>query len=496
MDFATCLRHYKRPEIQKAIVDNAKGREVAVKFADKGFGKRPEILTYPAEVLDFAKKGVTSFHISEERWKDVQQLNTGLKKEAMDDLRSGWDLVIDIDSTDWNISRIATFLIAKTLQDFDVYRFDVKFSGNKGFHIGVPFETFPKYFGNQSTRTLFPDLPKKLATYLIDYINTNYITIKDNTVAFADKLTYTLEKLKEITDKDVVLELCTECHKPVEKNTQSGYRFVCPVCQSSIISEEDFCVCEKCNKMMGRFEEKKPLCSCGSKTSYKKFNPLSVIDVDTLLLSSRHLYRSVYSLHEKSGLASVPVPVEQILTFEKENAHPDKVVGVKHFLEPGQEQAESLFKKITEDPEQVRRLQREELKAQMKSEQNYQELMEKAPEELFPPCIHNLLKGVSDGKKRCLFVLVNFLQNVGWSYDDIEERIREWNKNNPEPLRENMVVSHLRYHKSRRIMPPNCSNHAYYKDLHLCTPDRVCKSIKNPVNYTKRKVLFSSDSKK
>jgi len=35
---STTLRYYKREDIQNEIVRNAKDREVAVKFGDKGFG--------------------------------------------------------------------------------------------------------------------------------------------------------------------------------------------------------------------------------------------------------------------------------------------------------------------------------------------------------------------------------------------------------------------------------------------------------------------------
>jgi DNA primase large subunit len=47
-------------------------------------------------------------------------------------------------------------------------------------------------------------------------------------------------------------------------------------------------------------------------------------------------------------------------------------------------------------------------------------LQEKLPESLFPPCVNCLLSGIKDGKKRGLFILVNFLTSVGWDYPDIE----------------------------------------------------------------------------
>jgi DNA primase large subunit len=77
------------------------------------------------------------------------------------------------------------------------------------------------------------------------------------------------------------------------------------------------------------------------------------------------------------------------------------------------------------------------------------------------------------------------LKCAGWSYDKIEERIKEWNKMNPEPLKEQIVNGQIKYHKRNkdRILPPNCSNKSYYSSMQLCMPDSFCKKIKNPVNY-------------
>ena len=59
------LLHYKRKEIQEAIVDDARDKEVAIKFGDGGFGKRPDVIRYPQDVMELAKQGATSFHASE-----------------------------------------------------------------------------------------------------------------------------------------------------------------------------------------------------------------------------------------------------------------------------------------------------------------------------------------------------------------------------------------------------------------------------------------------
>ena len=99
------------------------------------------------------------------------------------------------------------------------------------------------------------------------------------------------------------------------------------------------------------------------------------------------------------------------------------------------------------------------------------------------------MAGLEDGKKRALFVLVNFLTSVGWSYDQIDGLLKKWNENNPEPLREVYLLGQVRYHKQnkKKVMPPNCENKAYFKDMQICKPDTLCGMIKNPVNYAIRK---------
>ena len=109
-------------------------------------------------------------------------------------------------------------------------------------------------------------------------------------------------------------------------------------------------------------------------------------------------------------------------------------------------------------------------------------------EQFFPPCINNILKGLEDGRKRALFVLLNFLHKMGWSVEQIEERIKEWNKANKEPLKENYIKTQINYfkkhiHKIEDIPPPNCEHTDYYKDLGVCQKDKRCTNIKNPIVY-------------
>ena len=91
------LEYYAKKEIQKVLVESSLNKEVAVNFGDRGFGKRPDTLNYGSDVLELAKQGATSFHISEEHWQNPRHLTPGMTKKQLDDLRTGWDFILDID---------------------------------------------------------------------------------------------------------------------------------------------------------------------------------------------------------------------------------------------------------------------------------------------------------------------------------------------------------------------------------------------------------------
>ena len=190
------LKLYKREDIQNAIIENAQDKEIAIKFGDSGFGKRPDILKYPNDVLELAKQGATSFHASEELWRNPLQLDPIMKKMDVEELRIGWDLVLDIDCPIWKLAKITTWLMIKSLSELGVKSISLKFSGNKGFHIGVPFEAFPKEVNGVLTSSLFPEAPRSIATYLLDYISSNHIKISgDNEVSFGNKFKASFSRL-------------------------------------------------------------------------------------------------------------------------------------------------------------------------------------------------------------------------------------------------------------------------------------------------------------
>ena len=422
MDAGVIRNYYLREDIQNAIFETAKDREIAVKF-DYGFGKRPEIMQFKSDVAEFAKQGAISFHCSEELWNNPLQLSTSLKKQEIDELRKGWDLVLDIDCPFLEYSQMAADLLVKALKSKGVKSISVKFSGNHGFHIGVPFEAFPS-----NAKNFFPDGVKVIALYLQEMIRPILAA--------------------EMMKKEKIEEIIARTGKKIEEVTIR-------------------------------------------QNSTKVLDPFKILSIDSILISSRHLFRMPYSINEKSGLASIPINPNKILQFKKNEAELWKVKTTMKFLERTNaipNEAKELFDSASEMFSEKR--ERQEIKEKMEGTKKPKmvELSEAVPKELFPPCIKKGLEGLQDGKKRFVFTLINFLSMSGWDYDKIEELIKEWNKKNLEPLRDNYWMGQLRYHKSqkKKILPANCRE--FYREMGICFPDNVCDKIKNPVSYGIRKM--------
>ena len=129
--------YYSREDVKKAIFNFSKNRECIPRYFE-GFGKRPDNFQYESDILEQVKKGATSFHCSEELWKDPLEISTDSSKEQFNELRMGWDLLLDIDSPYLEYSKVYTDLIVKTLKFHGIKNLSIKFSGSKGFHIIIP----------------------------------------------------------------------------------------------------------------------------------------------------------------------------------------------------------------------------------------------------------------------------------------------------------------------------------------------------------------------
>jgi len=160
------VKYYSRTDVKKAILNSSKNREVSFKFGDKGFGKRPDILQFENDISQLAKLGATSFHISEELWSNPLLLKTGMSRKELDELRSGWDLVFDLDGVDFEISKIAGEIIIEALNYYEIYNPAIKFSGNKGLHITLPYNSFPQKVNDIEIRLMFPELSRYIANFI------------------------------------------------------------------------------------------------------------------------------------------------------------------------------------------------------------------------------------------------------------------------------------------------------------------------------------------
>ena len=415
VDFVRVWNWYSRESVRRALLEVAKNREVVFVYKDLSYGKRPNTLQYEGDVLQAIAEGTVAFHGSVERWRNPMELDVGMSRQQLDSLRTGWDLLIDPDVKDFQIAKIVTLLIVKTLQEHGVKNIYVKYTGGKGFHIAVPFESFPQKVNDQPIAKLYPEIYEKIIEYLKWCIR---------------------EPLKEaLLELDTPNGLSQRVGKPLDE----------------ILSTEGI-------------------------------DPFKIVSLD--VFGSRHLFRLPYSLHEKSLLVSLPIEIAEIKSFEKEQAQIEKAKVRKKFLvEPKYEgDAEGL---VIEALDWYSRHAKKEVKIAT-TVRTRRKRGKKIPEEYFPPCIKKILSGLSDGRKRSIFVLVTFLRNMGWSLEEIEERLNEWNKANKPPLRDSYLRTQLRWHfrQERNLLPPNCDNPIFYKDMNVCQPDKICLSgIKNPINY-------------
>jgi len=410
------LSYYSRKDIQEVLYIFAKNREVVPRYFE-GFGKRPDSFQYPSDVIQFAKKGATSFHASEEIWQDPLQIPKDSTREKLDELRTGWDFLIDIDSKYLDYSKIVLKLLIRALEFHRVKNIGIKFSGSKGFHIILPWKAFPQEVNGIETKNMFPEWPRMILQYLTKIIEPKLI------------------------------ENVSRLHT------------------------------SKIN--IGNY--------------IKDYEVPKQVMPDLVLVSSRHLFRMPYSLHEKTRLSSIVLNKEKIDDFQPRDADPLKVKTINFIPDSKEAEAKELliqamdwYKEHKDDVE----------KEKKKKSGEYKEVVIKnLTADLFPPCILKILQGLEDGKKRALFILINFFRSLNMSIEEIEQKIIDWNKKNKPSLKQGYIQSQIDWTMRQKIrLPPNCDKD-YYKGIGICEPDVLCKKIKNPVNYVIRKNFAGKNRK-
>jgi hypothetical protein len=499
---------YSRPEVQEAIAKFGKNREVVPRYFE-AFGKRPDTIGYPSDILSLVKKGATSFHCSEEIWKDPLSIESDMNQKEANELRTGWDLLIDIDSKYLDVSKILAKLIVEKLENLGVKNYGIKFSGSKGFHLIVSSKAFPREFDGKKTNEMFPEWPRAICEYLMQItrreFNKSVGRIFENEGA-----------LKRVDEKKNKEALCPECGRAARKG--SLVVLECPVCHTTI-QRKDMkltkrrlkCIGENCAGVL-EIKEQKDYFQCSycdnvssisktetsgryattftehaknsedySKELKEEFAGANFGAADLVLVAPRHLFRMPYSLHEKTALASVVLEKGDIEGFLPKDANPMSVK-IKEYMPNNLEgEARGLLSEALEWKKNKDSKEKEIEGKRYSEDKVYEEVdFTGVSEDMFPPAIKKLLLGLEDGKKRGLFILITFLRSLNFSQEFVNKRVREWNEKNKPPLKEGYVRSQIEWHfkQKKKILPPNYSNEAFYKDLGLLTE---IPKTKNPI---------------
>ena len=505
--------YYTREDVRKAMFEFSKDRECIPRYYE-GFGKRPDMFQYPSDIYEQVKNGATSFHYSEELWSDPLEISTDLNEQEFNDLRIGWDLLLDIDSPYLEYSKIYADLIIKTLQFHGIENIGVKFSGSKGFHIIIPWKAFPEEIYGQKTKDMFPEWPRLICQYLTEIIQPKLADkiYEENSLKDLAKKTGKAEEELMITEcrschrsaikRDLVTWNCPECQRlgDIVRLEKQKRIQKCPECRTELIeqSREQIFVCEFCELNSNKNSEM--FAQTREKTE-------TLIEADLILVAPRHLFRAPYSLHEKTALSSIVIDKNKIIDFQIQDANAFKVKIKNFYPQPRLNEAKELLLQALDWSEQKQKQKNiiKESKENLEIEQNltnpnnnikkptkkgeYKQIEIPNPSnDIFPPCIKKLLNGVKDdGRKRALFVLINFFKSLGVNEKELERRLDEWNQKNYKPLKQGYIQSQLNwYKKTGSRMPPNCDK-TNYKDLNICVPDALCRQIKNPLNYAVKK---------
>jgi hypothetical protein len=504
--------YYSNPKVQQAIFNFSKDREVIPRYF-QGFGKRPDSLQYISEVMNLANKGTTSFHCSEELWEDTFQINLDMSREEQDELRKAWDLLIDIDSPFLDYSKIAAKLIIEVLEDYGIKNYGIKFSGSKGFHIIVPSLAFPEKFNEIETKKMFPEWPRAISEFLMYKIrqkynkivsesDINYEALKERTNLSKEDITKIVYSDGTEAKKGTMFTLkCEECgniiKKPNHKITKRKIKCIEPTCLGFYNvekSEEYFSNKDLTASSLSKLHdsENKVVYSREAKLSKAKESDFKeevfaekIASLDLVLVASRHLFRMPYSLHEKTALSSMVLLKEELENFSPKDANPLGIKVREFYLTPEKDEAKKLLSEAIEWKNSQEKKEERNLERKYS---NYQPVdISGVTEGDFPNSIKKLLKGLKDGRKRGLFVLLTFLKSLNFKPDFINNKIRDWNKKNSPPLKEGYLKSQIDWHfkQKRKILPPNYSNDSFYKDLKLLDKQ---PNVKNPLVEVIRKI--------
>ena len=508
--------YYLREEILNSFYENSRDKEMVPVFYSRKYGKRPSYAEFPGDIRFWIKQGASSFHCSVENWKNP--INIVNSKHAMDENRTSFDLLFDIDADKGiEFAKVAAILLIEELKQHKIKNIYAKFSGNRGFHVAVSHKTMPKYIGQKETKYMFPILLQQTASYLririkkklaeqySKLLNKNiidpyqYVDIEENwsnrhlfrmpyslnEKTYLASVVLDINKIKYFKKKDADIEQIKKVKDFLKKGDENESQTLLVRANDYFSFEEEKTFNEvKKEKSIG-FENK-----IKSKTKENLQNKIKNIP-----LSQRMAYREALSgdgallfdfkPHKKKA-GTKKGKTESTLTNKEKSIYELFVddIGEKEVILSDKKTSLLFVPEIISN--RIRSLK-------------YSKNIKSISFKYFPPCIKTILAGIDDGKKRAVFILINFLTSCGWQKENIKELLLEWNTKNKEPLKEHYITSQISYAKegSDAVFPPNCKKSGYYGDIEVCHRDEFCIEINitNPVFYALTKDKFKVKKK-
>lgn len=204
MNHFEILKYYSNPIIQKEILSVVKDREVVGSVKDGSYLKRPDILLYPKDIEERVKRDVVAFHCSVEKWSQPMQLSVNLRHEELDNLRKGFDFLIDIDSrAKLEHAIVAITVVYNFLKDLGVIP-TIKFSGSRGFHIAISGNAFPEKIDFKEISKRYPEIPQSLAEYIYEGVKDQLLEGLINFEGGVASLVKTVKSVSELSPYEFI----------------------------------------------------------------------------------------------------------------------------------------------------------------------------------------------------------------------------------------------------------------------------------------------------
>lgn len=213
------LSYYSNPNVQEKILEIARDREIAGSSEDGMFFSRPDTLIYPNDILERVRKGIVAFHCSVERWKNPMQLKSEINKQEMNDLRKGFDFIIDIDAKGkLEHAQIAAIKVVEFLKKYGIEP-TIKFSGSRGFHIGIAGNAFPTKIDFKDVTERYPEIPQTIANFIREEIRDEILDALVEFEGGVSSLVNTVESVSELSPYQFI---------DIEKNWSTRHLFRMP----------------------------------------------------------------------------------------------------------------------------------------------------------------------------------------------------------------------------------------------------------------------------